>query len=63
MEDRCELRERKWVLQEGARPVRFRFLGLFDTVASVGVPMSSNTTGLYEAYNNETTAMIEKRIE
>ncbi|GEM_PF-635318 len=62
MKERCKLRENKWILIKGAWPVRFRFLGLFDTVASVGVPMSSNTTGLREAYNEDPAGMIEKRL-
>jgi hypothetical protein len=62
MERRCDLRERKWILKRGAWPVRFRFLGLFDTVASVGLPMSSNTTGLRETYYGDTAGMILKRL-
>jgi hypothetical protein len=62
MERRCDLRGEKWVLRTGAWPVRFRFLGLFDTVASVGLPMSSNTTGLRETYNGNTAGMIVKRL-
>jgi hypothetical protein len=52
----------KWVLKQGEWPVRFRFLGLFDTVASVGLPMSSNTTGVYETYTGNTSGMIKKRL-
>lgn len=33
-------------LKTGDYPVRLRFLGIFDTVASVGLPMASNTTPL-----------------
>lgn len=31
-----------WQLNAGAYPIRFYFLGLWDTVASVGLPMSAN---------------------
>ncbi|WP_084677063.1 T6SS phospholipase effector Tle1-like catalytic domain-containing protein [Massilia niastensis] len=63
MELRCDLRNEKWVLRSGAWPLRFRFIGLFDTVASVGLPMSSNTTGLRESYNGDTAGMIVKRLK
>jgi hypothetical protein len=62
MENRCLLRDGKWTLSNGNGPVRFRFLGLFDTVASVGLPMSSNTTGAYETYTRDTAGMIIKRL-
>lgn len=62
MEKRCSLRDGKWSLKTGEWPVRFRFLGLFDTVASVGLPMSSNTTGAYETYTGDTFGMIKKRL-
>jgi hypothetical protein len=63
MEQRCILRGGKWTLRSGAWPVRFRFVGLFDTVASVGLPMSSNTTGIIEGYNGDTVGMIKKRLQ
>jgi hypothetical protein len=63
MEKRCSLRDGEWKLKTGDWPVRFRFLGLFDTVASVGLPMSSNTTGVYEAYKSDTAGMIAKRLK
>jgi hypothetical protein len=41
---RCTKQGAVWVLTEGQYPVRFHFLGVWDTVASVGVPMSANNT-------------------
>jgi hypothetical protein len=63
MERRCALHGGKWALRNGSWWLRFRFLGLFDTVASVGLPMSSNTTGVREAYNEDTAGMIAKRLK
>lgn len=62
MEERCLLRAGEWKLKIGNWPVRFRFLGLFDTVASVGLPLSSNTTGAYETLAKDTAGMITKRL-
>ncbi|WP_407653869.1 T6SS phospholipase effector Tle1-like catalytic domain-containing protein [Archangium lipolyticum] len=45
---RCKrVGERAWSITLGQRtyPIRLRFMGLFDTVASVGVPMSANNAG------------------
>jgi len=36
--------EKGWRLRSGNAPLRIRFMGLFDTVASVGLTLSSNTT-------------------
>lgn len=44
LKERCIQSRGKWVLKTGSWPLRVRFLGLFDTVASVGLPMSNNTT-------------------
>lgn len=62
MDSRCKLHKGKWALQSGGWPVRFRFLGLFDTVASVGTPMSLNTTGAYQAYSEDAAGMIGYRL-
>lgn len=37
-----------WRLHSGKYIVRIRFMGLFDTVASVGAPMATNTTGVID---------------
>jgi uncharacterized protein (DUF2235 family) len=37
-----------WRLQKGKYIIRIRFMGLFDTVASVGPPMATNTTGVID---------------
>lgn len=34
-----------WRLKQGNHRLRIRFMGLFDTVASVGLPMSANNVG------------------
>ena len=44
LEERCVQRNGKWFHKDGSGPFRVRFMGLFDTVASVGLPMSNNTT-------------------
>lgn len=62
MKERCSLRADKWTLQNGNWPVRFRFLGLFDTVASVGLPLSFNTTGSYEAAIGDTAGLMKNRL-
>ncbi|SFC29676.1 T6SS phospholipase effector Tle1-like catalytic domain-containing protein [Massilia yuzhufengensis] len=62
MEERCEKRGQKWYLKNSSWLVRFRFLGLFDTVASVGLPMSANITGLYESYNHDIAGNIDNRL-
>ena len=43
-QERCAQGGTGWQLKAGGYPVRFYFLGLWDTVASVGVPMSANNT-------------------
>ena len=35
----------RWYLRNGHHPLRVRFMGLWDTVASVGLPMSTNNVG------------------
>lgn len=39
-----------WQINTGGHPIRFYFLGLWDTVASVGLPMSTNNA----AYSSST---------
>lgn len=41
---RCTLKDGGYCLTQGNYPIEVLFLGLFDTVASVGVPMSANNT-------------------
>jgi hypothetical protein len=44
LEDRCSVIAKKgWCLKQGKHRLHIRFMGLFDTVASVGLAMSSNT--------------------
>jgi hypothetical protein len=62
LEERCVLHKEKWVLKDGAWPVRIRFMGLFDTVASVGLPMSTNTTSTAGAAASSISYMISSRL-
>jgi hypothetical protein len=62
LEERCALRKEEWMLREGAWPVRIRFMGLFDTVASVGLPMSTNTTSTVGAVASGVNYMIRSRL-
>lgn len=49
LQDRCEPHGGAWRLKAGGHPVRLIFLGLWDTVASVGFPMSANNTPLAQS--------------
>lgn len=42
LKQRCKEQHGNWRTISGGHKVRFRFLGLFDTVASSGLPMSTN---------------------
>lgn len=44
LNERCQGSAGRFVLKSGQYPIEVGFLGLFDTVASVGVPMSANNT-------------------
>lgn len=44
---RCESRGGLWFLKEPRRPIRLYFMGLFDTVASVGLAASTRTSAVY----------------
>lgn len=63
METRCSYRSGKWILSDGGWPVRFRFMGLFDTVASVGQPMSRNNTDYYNPAISDVRGMLDERID
>lgn len=63
MESRCTLLENSWQLNQGKWPVYFRFMGLFDTVASVGNPLSRNNTDYYNPAFSDAVAMISERID
>jgi Uncharacterized alpha/beta hydrolase domain (DUF2235) len=47
--ERCEHKAGGWQLKADGHPVRLTFLGLWDTVASVGLPMSANNTPLAQS--------------
>ena len=53
----CELRGERHCLKAGGHPVEVIFLGIFDTVASVGVPMSGNNTPLAAPLYSTTTKL------
>lgn len=46
---RCMQSNSSWILNDGGYAIRFCFLGLWDTVASVGLPMSANNTSLAQS--------------
>ena len=59
---RCTTKDGKIVTKEGKYKVRIRFLGLFDTVASVGIPMSSNNLETVDAITGNTKSHIRMRL-
>lgn len=61
MEKRCKIERGAWKLEGGGWPVRFRFMGLFDTVASVGQPMSRNNTDYYNPAISDVRGMLKER--
>ena len=63
MEKRCEFRDGQWKLKSHSTHVRFRFMGLFDTVASVGNTMSRNNMDLYNPLISDVKGMIAERHE
>ena len=64
VKDRCkQLSEDKWVLKAGGYPIRIRFLGLFDTVASVGMAMSGNNMEKWDALTGSAKTHIEQRLK
>jgi hypothetical protein len=62
-ETRCRVNKGKFTLANGNWPVRIRFMGLFDTVASVGKPVSSTTTDIWAAARSNVASMIEDRLD
>lgn len=63
LKERCVKNGHQWVLSNGKWPMRFRFMGLFDTVASVGMPMSSNTTSKTGVFLSSVKYMIDDRLQ
>lgn len=63
METRCVYQKGTWKLRDAGAPVNFRFMGLFDTVASVGQPMSSNNTDFVNPVFGDVSGMIRERLE
>lgn len=62
LKERCVQSGSKWVLKTGSWPLRVRFLGLFDTVASVGLPMSSNTTSMVGTVFSSLQYIVNDRL-
>jgi hypothetical protein len=62
LEKRCSSHGGKWALKNGSWPVRIRFMGLFDTVASVGLPMSTNTSSVIGMAASSVSYMIAARL-
>lgn len=64
LERRCEKQGKESVgrLKLGGYAVRIRFLGLFDTVASVGTPMSMNNTSVAGAAAGSVSFCIRYRL-
>lgn len=62
LEKRCVRSDGKWKLKNSDAALRFRFMGIFDTVASVGVPMSNNTTSKIGAAFSSVRYMINDRL-
>lgn len=62
LEERCVRRNDKLRLKGNSAALRFRFMGIFDTVASVGVPMSNNTTSKAGAVFSSVRYMISDRL-
>lgn len=52
-----------WRLVQGGYKIRIRFMGLFDTVASVGLAMSANTTSIIGTVFDSHRWIIKKRLE
>ncbi|WP_395702192.1 phospholipase effector Tle1 domain-containing protein [Aquabacterium sp.] len=58
----CDFRDGAHRLKQGRHPVELSFLGIFDTVASVGLPMSANNTpGARSAGWYSTTTTVDLR--
>ncbi len=63
VEKRCKQdTKRQWRLMPGGYPVRIRFMGLFDTVASVGMAMAANNMEKIDAVNGDTKSHIANRL-
>nr|WP_197071483.1 DUF2235 domain-containing protein [Massilia sp. JS1662] len=62
LKERCVRLGDTWVLKTGSWPLRVRFLGLFDTVASVGLPMSNNTTSKIGTMFSSLRYIVDDRL-
>jgi hypothetical protein len=63
IEDQCKLvSDEKWILKSAKCPIKIRFLGLFDTVASVGLAMSANNMEKIDAIKGNVLTHISTRL-
>jgi hypothetical protein len=64
LESKCERAQgtEHWCLRSGGANVRIRFMGLFDTVASVGTPMSMNNTSVVGTAAGSVSFCIKYRL-
>lgn len=62
VDQRCEIRDSQAFVCNGGYRLRIRFMGLFDTVASVGRPMSSNTTSKIGTATSDIASIIKSRL-
>ncbi|PWF49293.1 T6SS phospholipase effector Tle1-like catalytic domain-containing protein [Massilia glaciei] len=64
VKERCqEMTKGKWSMKNGGYPVRIRFMGLFDTVASSGLAMASNNMGMIDAIAGTIKSHISTRLQ
>jgi hypothetical protein len=64
LQKRCIERDGKYRLKKGDYPIEVAFLGVFDTVASVGLPMSANNTPVpRSAGGYSTTTAVNLRAQ
>jgi hypothetical protein len=63
VKNRCKkLADERWILKLTKCPIRIRFLGLFDTVASIGFAMSANNMDKADAVRGNTLSHIRTRL-
>lgn len=64
LKERCVEKNGSYRLKKGDYPIEVSFLGIFDTVASVGLPMSANQTPIGRSAGwFSTTTYVDDRAE
>ncbi|MDZ5456592.1 DUF2235 domain-containing protein [Azohydromonas lata] len=61
LQKKCSKTSEGWKLIKYQYPMNFYFLGLWDTVASVGLPLSGNTTSNAQAFKIVDTSIAMKQ--